>query len=165
MARSSATTPLAVGAQVEGLNDVLRALRGIDKEAANAVRNETQKIANMMSAEITAAGRQRSKRDAFVAETVRGTRERTPVIKIGAAKRMPVSRPGVGPRASDLMFGMEFGANQQGPNGWRFPERTPQRGRGNEGYWIFPTARRQQRRVTEMWGQALEKVAREWGRR
>ena len=162
MARSSSTTPFAVGAQVEGLDGVLKALRGIDKEANKAIRDETQKIANMMSKEIAAAGRARGKRDAFVAESVRGTRERTPVIKVGAARRMPVSRSGPGPRASDLMFGMEFGANQQGPNGWRFPERTPQRGRGNEGYWSFPTARRQQRRVTEMWAAALEKVAREW---
>jgi hypothetical protein len=164
MARSNATTPLALDANVEGLQGVLKALRGIDKEVNVALRDEVQKIANMMSKEIAQAGRGRSKRDAFVADTIRGTRERTPVIKIGAAQRMPVSRSGAGPRASDLMFGMEFGANQSGPNGWRFPERTPRRGRGNEGYWIFPTARKQQRRVIEMWGAALEKVAKEWGK-
>jgi len=164
MARSNATTPLALDANVEGLQGVLKALRGIDKEVNVALRDEVQKIANMMSKEIAQAGRGRSKRDAFVADTIRGTRERTPVIKIGAAQRMPVSRSGAGPRASDLMFGMEFGANQSGPNGWRFPERTPSRGGGNEGYWIFPTARKQQRRVIEMWGAALEKVAKEWGK-
>jgi hypothetical protein len=164
MARSNATTTLALDTKVEGLQGVLKALRGIDKEVNAALRDEVQKIANEMSKEIAQVGRGRSKRDAFVADTVRGTRERTPVIKIGTAQRMPVSRQGAGPRASDLMFGMEFGANQFGPNGWRFPERTPRRGRGNEGYWIFPTARKQQRRVIEMWGQALEKVAKEWGK-
>jgi len=162
MAKTSATTSIAAGAVVEGLNETLKALRGIDKEANKAIRDEVQKIANMMAREIAAAGRGKSKRDAFVAESVRGTRERTPVIKIGSAKRMPVSRAGAGPRASDLMFGMEFGANKSGPNGWRFPERTPKLGRGNEGYWIYPTARKQQRRVLEMWAKALEKVAAEW---
>lgn len=162
MAKSSATTTLAIGAQVEGLDGVLKALRGIDKEANNAIRNEVQKIADMMSKEIAAAGRARGGRDSFVADSFRSARDRTPVVKGGSAKRMAVSRPGRGPRASDLIFGMEFGANQQGPNGWRFPERTPQRGGGNEGYWIFPTARGQQRRVVEMWGAALEKVAKEW---
>lgn len=162
MARSSATTPIAAGAVVEGLNETLRALRGIDKEANNAIRTQVQKIANMFANEIAAAGRSRSKRDAFVAETVRGTRERTPVVKIGAARRMPVSRAGQGPRASDLMFGMEFGARQNGPNGWRFPPRTAQLGRGNEGYWIYPTARKQHDRAVKMWANALEKVAREW---
>lgn len=164
MAKSSSTTPFAVGAEVEGLNGVLKSLRGIDKEANNAIKTEVKKISQMMSREITAAGRARSKRDSFVADSFRAATDRTPVVKGGAARRMPVSRSGQGPRASDLIFGMEFGANQQGPNGWRFPERTPQRGRGSEGYWIFPTARKQQRRVVEMWAQALEKVGREWGK-
>jgi hypothetical protein len=164
MARSSATTPLALDANVEGLDGVLKSLRGIDKQVNVALRDEVQKVANQMAREIAAAGRRRGGRDAFVAETVFGTRERTPVVKIGRATRMPVSRPGAGPRASDLMFGMEFGANQQGPNGWRFPERTDRRGRGNEGYWIFPTAREQQPRVVELWARSLEAVAREWGK-
>jgi len=164
MAKTSATTSMSAGAVVEGLNETLRALNGIGKEANAAIRTEVQKIATMMGQEIAAAGRARSSRDAFVAGTIRGTRDRTPVIKIGAAKRMPVSRPGPGPRASDLMFGMEFGANQRGPNGWRFPERTPGLGRGNAGYWIFPTARKQQPRVLEMWAKALEKVAKEWAK-
>lgn len=164
MARSNATTKLAAGAVVEGLNETLRALRGIDKEADKAIRTEVQKIANMFATEIAAAGRSRSKRDAFVAETVRGTRERTPVVEIGRARRMPVSRSGPGPRASDLMFGMEFGARQNGPNGWRFPPRTPSLGRGNEGYWIFPTARKQHTRAVDMWAAALEKVAAEWSK-
>jgi hypothetical protein len=164
MAKSSSTQPYALGANVDGLKETLRALRGIDKEANNAIRNETQKIANMMASEIAAAGRSRSKRDAFVGDSFRGTRERTPVVKGGSASRMPVSRAGAGPRASDLIFGMEFGANQSGPNGFRFPERTPSRGGGNDGYWIFPTARKQQRRVVEMWAEALEKVGKEWGK-
>lgn len=159
-----ARTTISAGAVVEGLDETLKALRGIDKEAAKAIRNEVQKIANMFAAEIAAAGRARSKRDAFVAETVRGTRDRTPVVLIGKASRMPVSRSGPGPRASDLMFGMEFGARQNGPNGWRFPPRTPRLGRGNEGYWIFPTARKQHTRAVEMWAAALEKVAAEWSK-
>jgi hypothetical protein len=164
MATKSATSKMSLDANVEGLNGVLKALKGIDKEANVAIKVEVQKIANMMAKEIAQAGRGRSKRDAFVAETVFGTKERTPVVKIGRATRMPVSRPGAGPRASDLMFGMEFGANKEGPNGWRFPARTPKRGRGSEGYWIFPTAREQQPRVVEMWGAGLDKVAKEWGK-
>jgi hypothetical protein len=164
MAQKSATSKMSLDANVEGLDGVLKALRGIDKEANVAIKVEVQKIANMMAKEIAQAGRGLGKRNAFVAETVFGTKERLPVVKIGRATRMPVSRQGAGPRASDLMFGMEFGANQDGPNGWRFPPRTPKRGRGNEGYWIFPTARAQQPRVLEMWGAGLDKVAKEWGK-
>ena len=165
MAKPKATTAYKVGANVEGLDGTLRALRGIDKEANQQIRDKTQKIAQLMSNEVTAAGRSRGGRDAFVAESFRATRERTPVVKGGAAKRMNVSRTGAGPRASDLIFGMEFGANQEGPNGFRFPPRTPQRGRGSEGYWIFPTARKQQRRVVELWAQGLEEVGREWAKK
>jgi hypothetical protein len=176
MARSSATKTIGLEANVEGLKEVTRALKRLDKEADTAVRNEVEKISKMMAAEITRAGNSRSKRDAFVASTIRSTRERTPVIKIGSAKQMPVSRTGRGPRASDLMYGMEFGSigrggqatdlrtAKGGRDGWRFPERTPKLGVGNEGYWIYPTARRQQRRVVEMWAAALEKVAKEWGK-
>jgi hypothetical protein len=171
-----ATKTLGLEANVVGLKGALKALRSIDKEADKAVRDETQKIANMLAKQIAQAGRSRSKRDAFVADSIRGTRERTPVIKIGSAQRMPVSRSGAGPRASDLMYGMEFGSigrggqatdlatTRGGREGWRFPPRTPKFGRGNEGYWIYPTARQQQPKVVEMWAAALEKVAREWAK-
>jgi hypothetical protein len=162
MARSSKTTPIAAGAVVEGLNETLKAISSLDKEVQAVIRTEVQKIANMMANEIAQAGRSRSKRDAFVAESVRGTKDRSPVVKIGSAQRMPVSRPGTGPRASDLMFGMEFGARQNGPNGWRFPPRTRQLGRGNEGYWIYPTARKQHSRVVDMWAATLERVTKKW---
>ena len=171
-----ATTKASGGAVVEGLNETLRAFRGLDKATQKAVRDEVQKVANLLAREIAAAGNSRSKRDAWVASSVRGTRERTPVIKIGSAKRMPVSRSGQGPRASDLMFGMEFGSSgiggkasdtataRGGAPGWRFPERTPRKGRGNVGTWIFPTAAQQQPRVVELWAGALEKAAKDWAR-
>jgi hypothetical protein len=167
-----ATTKASGGAVVEGLNDTLRAFRTLDKDAQKAVRDEVQKVANLLAREIASAGSGRSKRDAFVAGTVRGTRERTPVIKVGSAKRMPVSTGDRGPRASDLMFGMEFGSRggtdnptvRGGRPGWRFPDETPPKGRGNRGTWIMPTVARQQPRVVQLWAAALEKAARDWGR-
>jgi hypothetical protein len=167
-----ATTKMSGGAAVEGLRETLRAFSKLDKDTQKAARDEVQKVANLLAREIAAAGNRGDRRTAFVADSVRGTRERTPVVKIGAARRMPVSRGGQGPRASDLMFGMEFGSSggvdnptvRGGAPGWRFPDRSPRRGRGSEGYWIFPTARRQQPRVVDLWANALEKAARDWGR-
>jgi hypothetical protein len=167
-----ATTKASGGAVVEGLNETLRAFSRLDRDAQKAARDEVQKVANLLAAEIAAAGRSRSTRDAWVASSVRGTRERTPVIKVGSAKRMPVSRRGQGPRASDLMFGMEFGSSggidnptsRGGRPGWRFPAETPPKKRGNVGNWIFPTAAQQQPRVVSLWAGALEKAARDWGK-
>ena len=170
------TTTMSAGAQVEGLRETLRAFGRLDKDAQKAARDEVQKVANVLAGEIAAAGRRQGGRSAYVAGSVRGTRERTPVIKVGSASRMPVSRRGQGPRSSDLMFGMEFGSSgiggkasdtataRGGAPGWRFPERTARKGRGNVGTWIFPTAALQQPRVVELWAGALEKAAREWSR-
>jgi hypothetical protein len=171
-----AQVKMSAGAVVEGLRATTNALGRIDKEAQKAVKTETQKIANMMGREIAQAGRRTGdRRDAHVARTVRGVKDRTPVVDIGKVERMAVSRRGQGPRASDLMFGMEFGstkfASRGGDNatirggrpGWRFPERTPTTPRGgNVGRWIFPTARNQQPRVVTMWADALERVMKEW---
>jgi hypothetical protein len=166
------TTKLSGGAVVEGLAETLRALNRLDDETKKAVKDETQKVANLLAAEIAAAGQRQGGRSAFVAGSVRGTRERTPVIKIGSAQRLPVSRRGQGPRASDLMFGMEFGSAggtdnptaRGGRPGWRFPAETPPKKRGNVGTWIFPTATQQQPRVVALWADALDKAARNWSR-
>ena len=163
--------------EVEGLKPTLRAFSKLDKDVQKAARDEVQKVANMLAREIAAAGRrQGDRRSQFVAGTVRGTRERTPVIKVGKATRMPVSRRGQGPRASDLMYGMEFGSAgvggkatdlptiRGGKPGWRFPERTPRKGRsGNVGTWIYPTAADQQPRVVSLWAAALDKAAKDGG--
>ena len=126
------------GAAVEGLRETLRAFSKLDKDAQKAARDEVQKVANLLARELAQAGRATGDpRNRHVAQSIRGTRERTPVVKVGNAQRMAVSRAGRGPRASDLMFGMEFGstnvATRGGDNatvrggrpGWRFPERTP----------------------------------------
>ena len=168
-----ATTKLAGGAVIEGLNETLRAFSKLDKATQKAARDEVQKVANLLAREVASAGVSAGgRRNAHVASSVRGTRERSPVIKIGSAKRMSVSRRQPGPRASDLMFGMEFGSSggldnptaRGGRPGWRFPETTPRLGRGNVGTWIYPTIRKQQPRVVSLWAQALEKAARDWSR-
>lgn len=172
--RPSATTKMDAGAQVDGLKETLRAFGRLDKAAQKAARDEVQKVANVLSAEVASAGRSTGdRRDAFVAQTVRGTRERSPVIKIGAAKRFGRGNA----RASDLMFGMEFGSTgigagaadtptaRGGEPGWRFPDRTPQlRPRGNAGRWIFPTVKQQQPKAVQLWAAALEKVSKVWGK-
>ena len=172
--RPSATTKMSAGAAVDGLKPTLRAFGRLDKAAQKAARDEVQKVANVLAREVASAGRSTGdRRDAFVAQTVRGTRERTPVIKIGAAKRFGAGNA----RASDLMFRMEFGSTgigsdavdtrtvRSGAPGWRFPDRTPSvRPRGNAGRWIFPTVKQQQPKAVQLWAAALEKVSREWGK-
>jgi hypothetical protein len=166
-----ATQKMQGGIVVDGLRQTLAAMNRLDKDAKDAVKEEVQKVANLLARELQVVGRSRGGRDAIVASSIRGTRERTPVVKVGYATIAPISGK---PRISDLMFGMEFGSSGQGVSavdfrtvrggrpGWRFPDRTPRKGRGNEGYWLFKTLSSQGPRVVDLWAGALEKAMRRW---
>jgi hypothetical protein len=71
-----------------------------------------------------------------------------------------------------LLFGNEFGSDRNVfgskgnfPNGGRkFPERSPREGRGNKGYWIFPTLKAMQPEITRRWKNAVGEVYENWTR-
>ena len=164
--------------QIEGLQKTLRAFSKLDENANAAAKREVTKISQMLAREIAGAGRrQKDRRSQHVATTVRAKKDRLPEVHVGKVSRMPVSRKGQGPRAYDLLYGMEFGSSgiggkasdlptvRGGRPGWRFPERTPRRGRsGNVGTWIYPTLELQQPRVLSLWTAALDKAAKDWAK-
>jgi len=151
---------IGVRLRFEGLNETLAAFKTLDKEASKAAKVEATKIAEMLAARIRAKA-PNDKRYQNLAVSVRAGRDRVPVIYIGGRATPRVSGGG-GPR--ELVIGMEFGADQNGPNGWRFPPRTPKLGRGNAGYWIYPTARANQSDIIKMWFEAMDNIIAEWSR-
>jgi hypothetical protein len=104
----------------------------------------------------------------IVAKTVKGNRDRIPSVTIGGSR----GRVSGGANAGQLLFGNEFGGDRNAkgnlnafPNGgFRFPPRTDREGRGNVGYWIFPTLKENQGTLTDKWKNAVEKVFKKWGR-
>ena len=146
------------GFEIEGLQETVRAFKKLDKDANKVVREETMKIAEMLAERIRARAPS-DKRYQNLVVSVKAGRDRVPVIRIGGRQTPRVSGGG-GP--AQLVIGMEFGADQNGPNGWRFPPRTPRHGRGNQGYWIFPTARVNQTEIIKMWFDAMDKLLDEW---
>lgn len=58
----------------------------------------------------------------------------------------------------DLLYGMEFGSNRYK----QFPTRTPVKGRGNAGYFIYPTLRRIQPEIIAKWEAAFDRILKEW---
>jgi hypothetical protein len=58
----------------------------------------------------------------------------------------------------DLLYGMEFGSNRFK----QFPKRTPNKGRGNSGYFIYPTLRQIQPQLVQKWEEAFSKILKEW---
>jgi hypothetical protein len=57
-----------------------------------------------------------------------------------------------------LWGGMEFGSNRFK----QFPNRTPTIGRGNAGYFIFPTLKAAQPHIIQEWQQAFSKIIKEF---
>jgi hypothetical protein len=145
-------------ARIEGLNETLRAFKKLDKDASAAAKAEAQKIADILAARIRARAPS-DKRYQNLAVSVKSGKDRVPVIRIGGRQTPRVSG-GAGP--AQLVIGMEFGADQAGPNGWRFPPRTPKQGRGNAGYWIYPTAKANQQEIIKLWFDAMDKLIDEW---
>ena len=57
-----------------------------------------------------------------------------------------------------LWGGMEFGSNRFK----QFPNRTPALGRGNKGYFIFPTLKAAQPHIISEWQEAFSKIIKEF---
>jgi hypothetical protein len=156
----AAKDSIGVSIKFEGVNETLKAFKQLDKGASEAAKVEATKIAEYLAARIRAKA-PTDRRYQNLAVSVRAGRDRVPVIRIGGRANPKVSGGG-GPR--ELIIGMEFGADQAGPNGWRFPPRTPKLGAGNAGYWIYPTARANQDVIIKMWFDAMDKIIAEWSR-
>ena len=57
----------------------------------------------------------------------------------------------------DLLYGMEFGSNRFK----QFPQRTPVKGRGNSGYFIYSTLREIQPELVKQWEASFDRILKE----
>ena len=157
---------------------LLKALSQMDKDSQNALKDEVASISVWTATGIrqAAANAPFAKQATLVAATVKPARDRVPTVRIGGSKKMTVSRKiteaSPAPNAGQLLFGSEFGGSPKYrksvsgfPNGgYRFPERSPREGRGNAGYWIFPTLKTMQPEIKKRWFSACNKVMDNWAR-
>lgn len=144
--------------EVEGLNDVLRAFRTLDKEGNAELRNTVQGITQKHAEALRRAGANNpDKRVQQVSQTTKAARDRVPTVQVGGAKRIQVSRGGTLPTAGDLVFGTEFGAEPGGTNAWRFPPATTS-------IWLFATLKGRQREVLAEWEKAVDSVIEKWSK-
>jgi len=145
---------------------LLKTLNEMDKESKTDLKEKVKGIASWVAEDIkTAASYAPMYKQAMrVAQTTRANKDRVPSITIGGS-RVKFSGGAV---SGDVLIGSEFGAdptsvNGQFPNGGRrFPYRSPQRGRGSEGYWIYPTLRLAQPKITREWHEAVDNVLGNW---
>ena len=164
-------TSITVRPDLADYRGLLKALSLMDKEAQMGLKDNVQSISNWTAQNIKQAAYSLSpmpKQAAIVAETVRAARDRVPTVYVGGGK----GRASGGANAGQLLFGNEFGGDRNAwgnlsafPNGgFRFPPRTSREGRGNTGYWIFPTLKAMQPEIKKRWFAAVNDVMDLWAR-
>jgi hypothetical protein len=164
-------TTITVRPDLADYRGLLKAINVMDKEAQFELKNEVYSISSWTATEIQRAGFAHPyypRQARIVAETVRAARDRVPTVYVGGGK----GRVSGGANAGQLLFGNEFGGDRNAfgnanafPNGgFRFPPRTSREGRGNTGYWIFPTLKAMQPEIKRKWFAAINKVMDNWAR-
>ena len=149
---------------------LLKAISAMDKDAQGALKDEVASISRWTAQGMIYAsyGALMPMQAAIVAQTIRPARDRVPTVYIGGAK----GRASGGANAGQLLFGNEFGSDRNAkgskgafPNGgYRFPERSNSQGRGNTGYWIFPSLKEMQPTIRNRWFNAVQRVMDNWAR-
>lgn len=141
------------------LRGILSAFKAMDEQAIQEARTESNAIATYAANQIkvTALGRTVSGSGVRrVAEGVRISKS----SKIGEfSYGFASQRFSGGATTQKLWAGLEFGSNRYR----QFPRRTPNRGRGNSGYFIYPTLRKIQPELIRKWEEAFAAIVKKWG--
>jgi hypothetical protein len=140
------------------LRGIIKAFKAMDDEAVEAAKKESSALAKFASDKIKTAASSRT-----VAGTVaRGIAEGVSISKSSKVGEFSYGfarqKFSGGGSTLDLLYGMEFGSNRFK----QFPNRTPSKGRGNEGYFIYPTLRAIQPELIKQWEEAFDRILKEW---
>ena len=162
---------ITVRPDLKDYRGLLKALNVMDKEAQVALKDDVYAISAWTAKGIEQAAFGHPyypKQAAIVAASVKPSRDRVPTVRIGGSK----GRVSGGANAGQLLFGNEFGGDRNAfgnlnafaNGGYRFPPRTAREGRGNTGYWIFPTLKAMQPEIKKRWFKAVNDVMDLWAR-
>ena len=168
---ASNKTTMTIKPDLGDYRGLLKALNAMDKDAQGQLKNEVYSLSTWVAGAIKTSayvGARFPAQAAIVASTIRPRRDRVPTIVVGGSQ----GRASGGANAGQLLFGNEFGGNPDWrksvsgfPNGgYKFPPRSPREGRGNTGYWIFPTLKAMQPAIKRRWQEACVKVLDNWAR-
>jgi hypothetical protein len=140
------------------LRSIITAFKAMDDEAVNAAKRESSALARYAANEIRAYGITRIFGQAAVDRITSGVKV-SATSKIGELSYGFASqRLSGGGSTKDIWAGYEFGSNRYR----QFPRRTPRKGRGNSGYFIYPALRKIQPELVKKWEEAFTKILKEW---
>jgi hypothetical protein len=140
------------------LRAVTSAFKAMSDEAVDAARRESSALAEFAAAKIKDAAATRTVNPTAVQRIASGVKV-SKTSKIGEFSYGFASQKFSGGGSTrDLWAGFEFGSNKFK----QFPTRTPNRGRGNSGYFIYPTLRQIQPQIIAQWEDAFTKILKEY---
>lgn len=140
------------------LRSIIRAFKAMDDEATDQARKQSSALAEYAANEIKAYSLSRTFGQSAVSRIVQGVKI-SKSSKIGELSYGFASqRFSGGASTKDLWAGYEFGSNRFK----QFPRRTPSKGRGNSGYFIYPTLRKIQPELVRQWQEAFSDILKKW---
>ena len=150
-------------AEVEAYNrkeirEVVKAFKAMDEAAVTEAKKVSGALADYALGKIQAAAGTREVAGKVAVRIAQGGKV-SKTSKIGELSLGFASqRFSGGGTTKGLWGGMEFGSNRFP----QFPNRTPRQGRGNAGYFIYPTLKAAQPHIISEWQNAFSKIIKEF---
>jgi hypothetical protein len=138
------------------LRAILKAMKDMDDEAKDQVKQTTSALATYVKGKIVdAAGRTNYRADDRVASGAKVSKSsKIGEISFGFAGQ----KFSGGATTQQLWGGAEFGSNKKK----QFPIWSGREGRGSRGWFIYPTLRSAQPEIIKKWEQAFSKIVKEY---
>lgn len=166
-----ATRPFEIKIADKEILAILKTFSKMDEIAKKDMKEVAKDIANDAASSIGSALQATPQGQALARSIkVSNSFKRGPVISIGGDNPKLANGTPVGA----IALGVEFGAYQNRPRkrksgqyvGYKqFQPRSPREGRGNAGYFIFPTLKALQPEITRKWVEQVDRIRREWRER
>jgi hypothetical protein len=142
------------------LRALLRSFKQMDDIASIDMKKIAQDLAADAARNVSLMAA-RTNQGRAVAQSIRINKsDRSPNFTIGGSGNANVKGKA---KYGELLFGAEFGGPSYFKNGGRrFPPRSPRKGVGNSGYFIFPTLKAMQPEITQRWLEGYEMIRNAW---
>lgn len=140
------------------LRSIVKAFKAMDDEAVDQAKRTSNALATFAADKIKATAYGRTVASEAVRRVAEGVRV-SKTSKIGEFSYGFAGQRFSGGATTQILWpGLEFGSNRFR----QFPRRTPNRGRGNSGYFIYPTLRQIQPELVRQWEDAFSTILKEW---
>ena len=143
------------------LRSIMAAFKAMDQESIDQAKRQSNALAQFAADQIKIAAGSRMVAGAAVQRVADGVRV-SKLSKIGEFSYGFASQRFSGGGTTQILWaGLEFGSNRFK----QFPNRTPRKGRGNSGYFIYPTLRKIQPELVKRWEDAFSDILKKWDKK